>query len=76
MMCPNFIYWILQVLKALKPSKSLEIQGLLARFFDSTCNTTTCYKYLLFSSNEKQKYFKVFIEIQVALPIMIDSSFS
>ena len=34
-MCPNFIYWILQVLKALKASKSLINQELLACLFDS-----------------------------------------
>ena len=37
-MCPNFIYWILQVLKDPKVSKSLENQGLLARFLN-------CYSY-------------------------------
>ena len=35
MMCPNFIYWILQVLKDSKVSKSLINQGLLACLFDS-----------------------------------------
>ena len=39
MMCPNFIYWILQVLKDLKVSKSLINQGLLACLFDSNCNS-------------------------------------
>ena len=38
MMCPNFIYWILEVLKVPKVSKSLINQGLLARLFDSNCN--------------------------------------
>ena len=43
MMCPNFIYLILQVLKDQKASKSLENQGLLARLFDSNgnCNSHT-----------------------------------
>ena len=41
MMCPNFIYWILQVLKDTKVSKSLENQGLLARLFDSNCNSNS-----------------------------------
>ena len=35
MMCPNFIYWILQVLKDSKASKSLINQGLLRSLFDS-----------------------------------------
>ena len=35
MMCPNFVYWILQVLKDPKVSKSLINQGLLAGLFDS-----------------------------------------
>ena len=38
-MCPNFIYWILQVLKDPKVSKSLINQGLLACLFDSNCNS-------------------------------------
>ena len=37
MMCPNFIYWILQVLKDSKVSKSLINQGLLACFLNCYC---------------------------------------
>ena len=33
-MCPNFIYWILQVLKDPKVSKSLINQGLLGSFLN------------------------------------------
>ena len=40
-MCPNFIYWILQVLKDPKASKSLINQGLLACLFDSNCNSNS-----------------------------------
>ena len=39
MMCPNFIYWILQVLKDPKVSKSLINQGLLASLFDSNSHS-------------------------------------
>ena len=39
-MCPIFIYWILQVLRDPKVSKSLANQGLLACLFDSNCH---CY---------------------------------
>ena len=44
MMCPNFIYWILQVLKDPKVSKSLINQGLLACLFDSNCNGNMSYR--------------------------------
>ena len=37
-MCPNFIYWILQVLKDPKVSKSLINQGLLASFLNGNGN--------------------------------------
>ena len=42
MMCPNFIYWILQVLKDSKVSKSLINQGLLIRFLNRNGN---CYSH-------------------------------
>ena len=43
MMCPNFIYWILQALKDQKVSKSLINQGLLACLFNcnGNCNSHT-----------------------------------
>ena len=41
MMCPNFIYWILQVLKDSKVSKSLTNQELLACFLNSNCNSNS-----------------------------------
>ena len=39
MMCPNFIWLILQILKDLKVSKSLINQELLASLFDSNRNS-------------------------------------
>ena len=42
MMCPNFIYWILQVLKDPKASKSLKIKDYLEASSIATA-TATCH---------------------------------
>ena len=58
-MCPNYIYWILQVLKDSKASKSLTYQGLLACFFDSNCNSNCHTNHGVVTCADKAHHFYI-----------------